>query len=45
MKLSERRAVVVKDYLVNKGVDQKLIFWEGKGRNSRSRSPSSATTR
>ena len=31
MKLSERRAVVVKDYLVNKGVDQKLIFWEGKG--------------
>jgi OOP family OmpA-OmpF porin len=31
MKLSERRAVVVKDYLVSKGVDQKLIFWEGKG--------------
>jgi len=31
MKLSERRAVVVKDYLVAKGVDQKLIFWEGKG--------------
>jgi len=30
-KLSERRAVVVKDYLVSKGVDQKLIFWEGKG--------------
>jgi OOP family OmpA-OmpF porin len=29
-KLSERRAVVVKDYLVSKGVDQKLIFWEGK---------------
>ncbi len=30
-KLSERRAVVVKDYLVNKlKVDQKLIFWEGK---------------
>jgi OmpA-OmpF porin, OOP family len=28
--LSERRAVVVKDYLVSKGVDQKLIFWEGK---------------
>ena len=31
MKLSEKRAVVVKDYLVSKGVDQKLIFWEGKG--------------
>lgn len=31
MKLSERRAVVVKDYLVSKGIDQKLIFWEGKG--------------
>lgn len=31
MKLSERRAVVVKDYLVAHGVDQKLIFWEGKG--------------
>lgn len=30
-KLSERRAVVVKDYLIGKGVDQKLIFWEGKG--------------
>jgi OOP family OmpA-OmpF porin len=29
-KLSERRAVVVKDYLIRKGVDQKLIFWEGK---------------
>jgi len=31
MKLSERRAVVVKDALVAAGVDQKLIFWEGKG--------------
>jgi OOP family OmpA-OmpF porin len=31
MKLSERRAVVVKDYLVSAGVDQKVIFWEGKG--------------
>jgi OOP family OmpA-OmpF porin len=31
MGLSERRAVVVKDYLVANGVDQKLIFWEGKG--------------
>jgi OOP family OmpA-OmpF porin len=31
MKLSERRAVVVKDYLVGAGVDQKVIFWEGKG--------------
>ena len=30
MKLSERRAVVVKDYLVSTGVDQKVIFWEGK---------------
>ena len=30
-KLSEQRAVVVKDYLVsNLKVDQKLIFWEGK---------------
>jgi OOP family OmpA-OmpF porin len=32
MGLSERRAVVVKDHLVkNERVDQKLIFWEGKG--------------
>jgi OOP family OmpA-OmpF porin len=31
MKLSERRAVVVKDYLIGAGVDQKVIFWEGKG--------------
>jgi OOP family OmpA-OmpF porin len=31
MKLSERRAITVKDYIVAKGVDQKLIFWEGKG--------------
>ena len=30
MGLSERRAVVFKDYLVSAGVDQKLIFWEGK---------------
>ena len=29
-KLSERRAIVVKDYIVGKGFDQKLIFWEGK---------------
>jgi OOP family OmpA-OmpF porin len=28
--LSERRAVVVKDFLIKNGVDQKLIFWEGK---------------
>jgi len=34
MKLSERRATVVKDYIVAKGVDQKLIFWEGKGPKS-----------
>jgi len=32
MGLSERRAVVVKDHLVKVGkVDQKIIFWEGKG--------------
>jgi OmpA-OmpF porin, OOP family len=30
-KLSEARAQTVKDYLIGKGVDQKLIFWEGKG--------------
>ncbi len=30
LKLSERRAVVVKDYMVAAGVDQKVIFWEGK---------------
>ena len=34
MKLSERRAVVVKDFIVARGVDQKLIFWEGKGPKS-----------
>jgi OOP family OmpA-OmpF porin len=28
--LSEQRAVAVKDYLVSRGLDQKLIFWEGK---------------
>lgn len=28
--LSEQRAVAVKDYLVSRGMDQKLIFWEGK---------------
>ncbi len=32
-RLSERRAVVVKDYVVSKGVDPKLIFWEGKAFN------------
>jgi OOP family OmpA-OmpF porin len=32
MKLSERRAVVAKDHLINvEKVDPKLIFWEGKG--------------
>ena len=31
MKLSEKRAITVKDYIVSKGVNQKLIFWEGKG--------------
>ena len=30
-KLSEQRAVVAKDYVISKGIDQKLIFWEGKG--------------
>src|SRR5687767_2132982 len=29
-RLSERRAVVVKDYVTSKGIDPKLIFWEGK---------------
>jgi OOP family OmpA-OmpF porin len=28
--LDEKRAVAVRDYLVSKGVDAKLIFWEGK---------------
>jgi OOP family OmpA-OmpF porin len=31
MKLSEKRAITVKDYIVSKGIDNKLIFWEGKG--------------
>jgi OOP family OmpA-OmpF porin len=31
MKLSEKRAITVKDYIVSQGIDQKLIFWEGKG--------------
>ena len=30
-KLSEQRALNGKDYLVSKGIDPKLIFWEGKG--------------
>ena len=30
-KLSEKRALYAKDYVVGKGIDQKLIFWEGKG--------------
>ena len=30
--LSEKRALGVKDYVVSKGIDQKLIFWEGKGK-------------
>ena len=29
--LSEKRALGAKDYVVGKGIDQKLIFWEGKG--------------
>lgn len=31
-KLSERRALGVKNYVVSQGIDQKLIFWEGKGK-------------
>ncbi len=31
-KLSEKRALFAKDYIVSKGYDQKLIFWEGKGK-------------
>jgi OOP family OmpA-OmpF porin len=30
-KLSEKRAQVVKDYVVAKGIDPKVIFWEGVG--------------
>jgi OOP family OmpA-OmpF porin len=30
-KLSEQRALNAKDYLISQGIDQKLIFWEGKG--------------
>lgn len=30
-KLSEKRALYAKDYIVGKGIDQKLVFWEGKG--------------
>jgi outer membrane protein OmpA-like peptidoglycan-associated protein len=30
-KLSEKRAQNARDYLVGKGIDQKVIFWEGKG--------------
>ena len=33
-KLSEKRALNAKDYVVGKGIDQKLIFWEGKGREA-----------
>lgn len=29
--LSEARAKAVADYLVSKGIDQKVMFWEGKG--------------
>ena len=29
--LSEARAKSVRDYLVSKGIDQKLMFWEGRG--------------
>jgi OOP family OmpA-OmpF porin len=29
-KLSEERAIKARDYLTGKGIDQKLVFWEGK---------------
>ena len=29
--LSEARAKAVRDYLVSQGLDQKLMFWEGRG--------------
>jgi len=29
--LSEKRALLVKDYVVSKGIDPKVIFWEGNG--------------
>jgi OOP family OmpA-OmpF porin len=29
--LDEQRAVAVRDYLASRGLDQKLMFWEGKG--------------
>jgi hypothetical protein len=29
--LSEQRAVAVRNYLVERGLDEKLMFWEGKG--------------
>lgn len=31
-KLSEKRALYAKDYVVSKGIDPKVIFWEGKGK-------------
>lgn len=31
-KLSEERAKSAKAYIVSKGIDEKLIFWEGKGK-------------
>jgi OOP family OmpA-OmpF porin len=31
--LDEQRARVVRDYLVSKGLDAKLVFWEGKDAN------------
>jgi OOP family OmpA-OmpF porin len=33
-KLSEDRATKVRDYVVGKGIDQKVIFWEGKADKS-----------
>ena len=29
--LSEARAKAVRDYLVSRGIDQKVMFWEGRG--------------
>ena len=33
-KLSEDRAINARDYLTGKGIDQKLVFWEGKADKS-----------
>ena len=33
-KLSEDRAIKARDYMTGKGIDQKLVFWEGKADKS-----------